>query len=555
MITKIAVENFKGIRERVELDLKPLTLLFGPNSAGKSTVLHALHYAREILDRRNLSPDRTVVGGKLVDLGGFENFVHGHDTSRPIRLQIGIRMTERDLPEYPTKEDYNPYDDLTDLFSGITDGWVAVTVAWSDLLNRPFVAEYEVGYNSRAFARITLQPGRPAAELTNVDLTHPILTQRKDVARFTEYDAWEPTDEDDGTYSGLLYLLNKVRRSPAVPACDDAYLGESIADQPDALPRWGRRLGLPEFREDTSPYWENSPLDASDREELWSDNQEINAIIGRLVVGPGELICAQLRDLRYLGPLREIPERLHAPPQRPDPARWASGLGCWDLLETGDDKFLDEVSRWLGDEDRLDAGYHLVKRRYKELDVSDPLVVKLLTGRAFDEVDEDARLTLERMPTRTRIAIVPTEGGVDLKPHDVGVGLSQLVPVIVTALDGKNRVLLIDQSELLLHPKLQAELGDLFIEATLGDRQHTLILETHSELIPLRLMRRIRETKEGQTPSHLPPIRSDDVSIYYVETHEGATVVTRLELSDQGQLLDPWPNGFFEEGYRERFSQ
>ncbi|MFW6106880.1 MAG: DUF3696 domain-containing protein [bacterium] len=56
-------------------------------------------------------------------------------------------------------------------------------------------------------------------------------------------------------------------------------------------------------------------------------------------------------------------------------------------------------------------------------------------------------------------------------------------------------------------------------------------------------------------PSHLPPIRSDDVSIYYVETHEGATVVTALELSDQGQLLDPWPNGFFEEGYRERFSQ
>lgn len=77
----------------------------------------------------------------------------------------------------------------------------------------------------------------------------------------------------------------------------------------------------------------------------------------------------------------------------------------------------------------------------------------------------------------------------------------------------------------------------------------------HSELIPLRLMRRIRETQEGQMPSHLPPIRSDDVSIYYVETHEGATVVTALELSDQGQLLDPWPNGFFEEGYRERFSQ
>ncbi|MFW6106882.1 MAG: hypothetical protein ACOC8H_01850 [bacterium] len=257
-------------------------------------------------------------------------------------------MTEHDLPAYPTKEDYNPYDEPTDLYGGITDSWVAVTVAWSDLLNRAFVAEYEVGYNSRAFAPIALQPSRLAAELTNVEMAHPILTQRKDVARFTEYDAWEPTDDDDGSYSGLLYLLNKVRRNPAVLAYDDIFLGESIADQRDALPRWGKRLGLPEFRKDTSPYWENSPLDAFDREELWSDNQQINAIIGRLVVGPGELIRDQLRDLRYLGPLREIPERLHAPPQHPDPARWASGLGCWDLLETGDDKLLDEVSRWLG---------------------------------------------------------------------------------------------------------------------------------------------------------------------------------------------------------------
>ena len=39
MIHSIELENFKGIRDRVRLDLKPVTLLFGPNSAGKSTVI------------------------------------------------------------------------------------------------------------------------------------------------------------------------------------------------------------------------------------------------------------------------------------------------------------------------------------------------------------------------------------------------------------------------------------------------------------------------------------------------------------------------------------
>ena len=44
MITKIHLENFKGVKERQTIELKPITLLFGPNSSGKSTVVQALHY-------------------------------------------------------------------------------------------------------------------------------------------------------------------------------------------------------------------------------------------------------------------------------------------------------------------------------------------------------------------------------------------------------------------------------------------------------------------------------------------------------------------------------
>ena len=41
-ITKLIVGGFKSIRERTEIPIAPLTLLFGPNSAGKSAVLAAL---------------------------------------------------------------------------------------------------------------------------------------------------------------------------------------------------------------------------------------------------------------------------------------------------------------------------------------------------------------------------------------------------------------------------------------------------------------------------------------------------------------------------------
>ena len=52
-LSRIEIENFKGIGPAQIIDLKPITLLFGPNSAGKSTILQSLHYLREILERRN----------------------------------------------------------------------------------------------------------------------------------------------------------------------------------------------------------------------------------------------------------------------------------------------------------------------------------------------------------------------------------------------------------------------------------------------------------------------------------------------------------------------
>lgn len=64
MILKaLTLENFKGIREPVRIEFAPLTLLFGPNNAGKSTVVQALMYAREVLERNNCDVGRTQMGG------------------------------------------------------------------------------------------------------------------------------------------------------------------------------------------------------------------------------------------------------------------------------------------------------------------------------------------------------------------------------------------------------------------------------------------------------------------------------------------------------------
>ena len=48
MIAKLIIANLKGFASRTDIDLAPLTLLYGENSAGKSTILQALRLLREI---------------------------------------------------------------------------------------------------------------------------------------------------------------------------------------------------------------------------------------------------------------------------------------------------------------------------------------------------------------------------------------------------------------------------------------------------------------------------------------------------------------------------
>lgn len=106
MITGISIENFKGIRDRVTLDLRPITLLFGANSAGKSTILHALHYAREIFERHNLNADQTIAGGKYIDLGGFARMRHRTKGQTPdsstsqITLRFDFSASAEQLPDF-----------------------------------------------------------------------------------------------------------------------------------------------------------------------------------------------------------------------------------------------------------------------------------------------------------------------------------------------------------------------------------------------------------------------------------------------------------------------
>lgn len=128
--------------------------------------------------------------------------------------------------------------------------------------------------------------------------------------------------------------------------------------------------------------------------------------------------------------------------------------------------------------------------------------------------------------------------------HDlthVGVGVSQVLPILVTCLLAeRDTTLIFEQPELHLHPKVQTLLGDFFLSMAFLGKQ--CIIETHSEYLINRLRFRIA----AESGKNLP----DLIKMYFVEKKEGTSVFNKVEISEYG-AIENWPEGFFDQSQEE----
>lgn len=199
----------------------------------------------------------------------------------------------------------------------------------------------------------------------------------------------------------------------------------------------------------------------------------------------------------------------------------------------------------------------------KKLDEEDNELQKLLNNRSYDEVIVDLKLKYEEIKAKRYEVLAQTDflkldsndviqaysiwdqhNDISVEPNEIGTGVSQLMPLIVAAMTQKGGLIACEQPELHLHPRIQVAIGDLLSQNT--DHVNYLI-ETHSEHLILRLLKRVRQNTDNELPHGLKALTKEEISINYLEPSTYGVKVKKIRIDEDGEFKDRWPQGFFSE--------
>lgn len=538
------LQNFQGIRQYTTIPLAPLTLLYGQNSAGKSTVHDAIEF--------------------------IHGFFSGKWNEETVKTYLN-RWANQNRNSLPLVKGYlGKYDDVVVSASTIIDS--KDFLDWeSSHSNIRFSA---TGLTDLFFNRAQTIPLRLDIHFSN-DVDDWYIRQCcvflwGEVFADFVFDDFLGREEQWDEYG----LLRVNKNHPIYDLIDNYYDGGLEAVSIAPYHQDGEEEGwLLFFDMDVNHAATiEKQISWSEVDECLLDRKptpeivEFRSFLLALLQIPSVSISKRF-NFSLIPPLRLIPSKQSAVFRfRLDPHAPKDG---WRLIaeqvlykflyDQGGCGFkkaafsdLERINHWLSDQHCLATGYEITGECFLItpgnlfFDSETSLVQKVEAGK----IEYEVHLKLVNKVNNQLIEL-----------EDVGVGISQVIPVllaITTGLDDWSEELkaFIQQPELHLHPKLQAHLADAFIESINAqqslDNEPCFIVESHSEHFLLRLLRRIRETNSGDNKDKSKSLYSKDTSVLYVDKlADGSSKIFPLRVASDGDFIDRWPNGFFTERDRD----
>ncbi len=507
MIEKVKFQNYKAF-EKGEIPIKPITILLGANSVGKSSIIQ-LFLLLQQTGKENLKTYKSALKlyGGYVNLGEPKNLFRKKEISKIIELKFEIKSKE--LKDYLKDE----------LLENFLDGFTNITKylpikGLLELRHRELKTklDYEMYLNTFIDLMAKLKTQKEYLNEVNWFLSQRSSVKLKDITKENKTELLKIYD--------FLYKLSQNIKTEVFDISFKISFNKGKLFAQSASISYGNMI-IVEYNLSNDKIFDSTLVSISDEQSselgkfidgnntifnLFQKNitplnlSAFSAVIYNIFQFSINKLREEFTDekINYVSPLRAHPKRYYML----DKAKVNLTL---DTLDG------DAIADVLKDNSNLKGR---VNKWFEKFSLS-------VNVEEFKEVVHHLKVK---------------QNNLNLDITDVGFGISQVLPVIIQGfLSSNNSTTIIEQPEIHLHPKMQADLADLFIDIVNGHKKKKLIIETHSEYILKRLRRRISEGV----------ISSENVSIclFHPQVENENPHIKNLEIEDKGFF--EWPIDFY----------
>ena len=441
-IKKFKIQNYRSFIDSRFIEIKPLTILIGPNNSGKSSIYSPLLALKQTIECDN-KDNSFETKGKYVSLGLFEDIKH----------------------------------------KGIENDKIKFTFCFSDKIKKKNMKIEKLnGKNFTGAAEFVFCKGESGyPELDEYilrDLFYEKLLSRKK------------------KYGGKFDLKISMKSKKISSKSKSPFIKYIIDDKPEHFCF-------------TDSFFSRALSNFRLLEKKKSKRLNIPGGVLHYLVNVGYIYNKMqtfLDSISFIGPIRVHPKRYYERNEENIENVGLFGENTANIIyhKKDDEIFMDELIRWLK---KFELAIGIKKANLKQKELFS-LLLKDFKSKKY------------------------------INYADMGFGASQLLPLIVQGLvEKQNKLIIAEQPEIHLNPKLQTKVCDLLCAFT-NDNKYVL-LETHSEHILLRLRTLIAKKI----------IKSQDVGLYFVEKNKGYSEIKKIEIEPDGHIdSDVWPEDFFDDG-------
>ncbi|MBQ7149579.1 MAG: DUF3696 domain-containing protein [Prevotella sp.] len=580
MINKWKLNNFKSIGNEQEFTFRPLTIFTGANSSGKSTVLQSILLITQTL-QDPISSRSIVLNGGIKKFGSYDDIVNNKDISKNIKFGFEISPAEDFIDDLnigavrlfqleSTKCNFEISSDgipnnlqpslVETKLERIREKDSSIRIFKSDeyseeeqkvidkYSNRisPTALKYKIENKIHVdpFFRIRTTGKHLGTSLRHFlpEFTFYYHTYNDTIKKYVEETLLQKNkyyiEDDIKKEKTKIHKAIKKEFQKIAGEIKTEYKNHNIEDEYNVLTKNNPSLKdirtlfsklnvtdsqkyITRLKDRVATEFEDKPI-LEDPVPIFFMSSSINTV--------QEYFGS---NIKYLGPLREEPKALYP---------LANGLSSTDVGLKGENTaavFENNKNKIVSYIDPADIENTDCKTLKKQKDTLKIVIAKWLKylGVANDIITNDKGKFGHELN-------IETEGNkIKQDLTHVGVGVSQVLPILVMSLLAKKGdVLIMEQPELHLHPKVQTRLADFFITMNALGKQ--CLIETHSEYLINRLRYFVAISDDSKI--------AKETMIYFVEKDKqtGCSKYREVTINKYG-VIEDWPDGFFDESQKQ----